>query len=149
MHMFDETEKLKKFNKINEIIDYYIDIRLGLYLKRKESILKILEKEVMILQNKKRFITEILEDVIDLRKKNKIQIHDMLKGRKYDMNEDYKYLIQMPMDSVTEENIIHLNEIENKKSIELQEVKDSTPHSMWNKELEILKKELIRTTPSM
>lgn len=149
MHMFDETEKLKKFNKINEIIDYYIDIRLGLYLKRKESILKILEKEVMILQNKKRFITEILEDVIDLRKKNKIQIHDMLKGRKYDMNEDYKYLIQMPMDSVTEENIIHLNEIENKKSIELQEVKDSTPHIMWNKELEILKKELIRTTPSM
>ena len=73
----------------------------------------------------------------------------MLKGRKYDMNEDYKYLIQMPMDSVTEENIIHLNEIENKKSIELQEVKDSTPHSMWNKELEMLKKELIRTTPSM
>ena len=35
------------------------------------------------------------------------------------------------------------------KSIELQEVKDSTPHSMWNKELEMLKKELIRTTPSM
>ena len=36
MHLFDSNEFLRKFNKINDIIDSYYDVRLTLYRKRKE-----------------------------------------------------------------------------------------------------------------
>jgi len=143
MHMFDENEKLKKFEGVKDIIDYFIQIRLELYVKRKENLLKTLEKEVMILKNKKRFITEILKDIIDLRGKKKKDLILMLEKSKYDkQEEDYKYLIQLPMDSVTEENVKHLNMVEEKKSNELKELNDSIPSNMWFQELEILKEKL-------
>ena len=36
MHMFDEQEKLKKFNNITDIIRHYIGVRKNVYVKRKQ-----------------------------------------------------------------------------------------------------------------
>jgi DNA topoisomerase-2 len=145
MHLFDAEDKLKKYEKVEHIIDDYYETRLKLYQKRKEFMIQALEKELMVLSNKAKYIREILEDTIDLRKKKSEEVMKMLKDKGYDtIDDDYKYLTRMPMDSVTEENVDKLNkEYENKKC-ELENVKNTTKHQMWLSELDVLKDEYLQ-----
>jgi len=144
MNLFDYDDKLKKYETIEEIIDDYYDIRLEYYDLRKEYMIEALEKELLILSNKSRYISEVLEGTIDLRKKKKDEITDMLIIKGYDKlddDEDFKYLVKMPMDSVSEENVKKLNNEYNNKSEELKRIKETTIQQMWLYELEELLKE--------
>ena len=144
MHLFNSQDKLKKYEKVEEIIEDYYETRLEMYKTRKDYLISALEKEVLILSNKARYITEILEDTIDLRKKKKEQIVTMLVSKGYDLlefdDEDYKYLTKMPMDSVTEENVEKLYKERTNKMQELDIVKARTIHQMWSSELDNLTK---------
>ena len=73
MHMFDANEMLKKYDKVEEIIEDYYIFRYSLYKTRKEFQLKELEEELVVLSNKARYIQETLDDKIDLRKKSKVE----------------------------------------------------------------------------
>jgi DNA topoisomerase-2 len=144
MHLFDAEDKLKKYEKVEHIIDYYYETRLQLYQTRKEHMIKALEKELMVLSNKSKYITEILENTIDLRKKKSEEVSKMLKDKSYDaIDGEYKYLTKMPMDSVTEENVDKLNKEHENKKCELESVKNTTKYQMWLSELEILKGEYL------
>ena len=144
MHLFDADDKLKKYAKVQDIIDDYYETRLNLYQTRKEYMINALEKELMILSNKAKYIKEILEDSIDLRKKKSEEVTKMLKDKSYDLLDgDYKYLTKMPMDSVTEENVEKLNKEHQNKQTELERVKNTTKHQMWLSELEIFKGEYL------
>ena len=144
MHLFDAEDKLKKYEKVEHIIDDYYETRLKLYQTRKEHMIQALEKELMVLSNKSKYITEILENTIDLRKKKSEEVNKMLKDKSYDVVDDeYKYLTRMPMDSVTEENVDKLNKEHENKKCELESVKNTTKYQMWLSELEILKGEYL------
>jgi DNA topoisomerase-2 len=144
MHLFDAEDKLKKYEKVEHIIDDYYETRLKLYQTRKEHMIQALEKELMVLSNKSKYITEILENTIDLRKKKSEEVNKMLKDKSYDVVDgEYKYLTRMPMDSVTEENVDKLNKEHENKKCELESVKNTTKYQMWLSELEILKGEYL------
>jgi DNA topoisomerase II len=144
MHLFDANDKLKKYDTVEAIIDDYFVTRLALYGKRKEFMIKALERELMLLSNKAKYIQANLDGIIDLRKKNKEQINKMLAG--YDVidgDSDYKYLTKMTMDSVTDENVAKLFAEHAEKQLELDTVKATTDRQMWSSELDKLKNEYI------
>ena len=144
MNLFNSEDKLKKYESVEEIIDDYYDIRLEYYEDRKEYMIDALEKEIMILSNKAKYIKEVLEGSIDLRKKKKQEIIDMLVEKDYDKIEDdeeFKYLVRMPMDSVSEENVEKLLKEHKEKEEELVRIKSTTIEEMWLSELEILENE--------
>lgn len=146
MHLFDAKDTLQKYNKISEIIDAYYDVRLELYGVRKAYMIDALEKELVLLSNKARYIQETLDGTIDLRKKKKEVILEMLQQKGYDRleeDDDYKYLVKMPMDSVTEENVDRLLKERGGKQTELEVVKSTTVHQMWKTELEQLKEQYV------
>lgn len=146
MHLFDSNDTLQKYEKITDIIDAYYTVRLQLYQTRKEHMLESLERELMLLSNKAKYIKENLDDTIDLRKKKKEQIVEMLQSKGYDIiddDKDYKYLVKMPMDSVTEENVERLNKEYGNKKVELERVKSTSINKMWLDELEKLSEEYI------
>jgi DNA topoisomerase-2 len=150
MHLFDANDKLQKFDKVSDIIDSYYDVRLKLYQTRKNYMIDSLERELMRLTNRAKYIQENLDGTIDLRKKNKEQVVEMLQTKGYDTMSDgkdnetsYKYLIKMPMDSVTEENVEKLNKEHADKTSELEIVKSTTINKMWLDELEILKEQYV------
>ena len=63
--------------------------------------------------------------------------------KKYDIiddDKDYKYLVKMPMDSVSEENIEKLLKEKGSKD-ELETIRKTTEKQMWLKELKVLEKE--------
>ena len=150
MHLFDAEDKLKKYEKVDTIIDDYYETRLKLYQTRKDYMIKALEKELLVLSNKSKYITEILDGTIDLRKKTSEQVSTMLKEKGYHMLDkdnsecgDFKYLTRMPMDSVTEENVNKLNKEHQSKQTELLSVKNTTIYKMWLNELEQLKEQYL------
>jgi DNA topoisomerase-2 len=143
MNLFNAHDKLKKYNSVSQIIDDYYEIRLEYYDIRKKYILDALSKELIVLENKSRYIEEVLEGSIDLRKKTKPVIINILKDKKYQVienDEEYKYLLKMAMDSVSEENVIKLQKEYKEKAIELEEIKKTKIQEMWLKELNALEK---------
>jgi len=143
MHLFDASDKLKKYNKVTEIIDDYFETRLVMYQTRKECMIDTLEKELILLSNKAKYVKENLEGTIDLRKKKKEQVNQLLTEKGYDVIDndvDYKYLVKMPMDIVTEENVDKLFKDHKTKKDELEVLKKITIHVMWSTELDQLKK---------
>jgi DNA topoisomerase-2 len=142
MHMFDQHSRLHKYNNVEEIIDGFYDVRIKLYEKRKAYLVEELQRKLVKLTNKARYIQEILSEVVDLRKKNAGQVNELLVSRKFDMIDgDYKYLIKMPMDSVTEENIANIIKDRDNATQELNELMSTSLEKMWLSELVHLEKE--------
>jgi DNA topoisomerase-2 len=146
MHLFDANDKLKKYEKVEEIIDDYFESRLQMYQTRKDYMINALEKELVLLSNKAKYIKENLDGTIDLRKKKKDQVIQMLEAKGYNLIEDdteYKYLTKMPMDSVTDENVEKIFKEQGAKTIELETIKSTTINQMWSSELDSLREEYI------
>jgi DNA topoisomerase-2 len=166
MHLFDAADKLKKYESVQEIIDDYYETRMSIYQKRKNFMINSLEKELVLLTNKVKYIKENLDGTIDLRKKKKDEVVQMLENKGYDKinnklevdnNEnvdifenssnkhysDFNYLIKMPMDSVTEENVERLEKEQINKNIELDDIKNTTICQMWSNELIVLENQYL------
>ena len=144
MNLFTSEDKLKKYESVEEIVDDYFDIRLEYYEDRKDNMIEALERDLLILSNKAKYIQELLNGTIDLRKKKKQEIIDMLQDKEYDTidkDEEFKYLVKMPMDSVSEENVEKLLKEHHAKQDELVRIKATTIQQMWLSELEILEHE--------
>jgi DNA topoisomerase-2 len=142
MHLFDAEDTLQKYEKVTDIIDAYYEVRLQLYQTRKEYMIDALERELVLLSNKAKYIQENLDGTIDLRKKKKEHVVTMLEEKEYDKidgDEEYKYLVKMPMDSVTEENVDRLLKEKGNKEAELEIIKKTTINQMWLSELEALR----------
>jgi DNA topoisomerase-2 len=162
MNMFDANEKLKKYNTPEEIVNDYYPVRMEYYQKRKAYLLDALRKELLVLSNRARYISEILDDTIDLRRKTTAMMVQILKDRKYDMQQQqlqqqqqqqtdeaneadaatgYKYLLKLPMDSVSEENVEKLRSEKEKKEKELAHLESKTTENLWQDDLEELEEE--------
>jgi DNA topoisomerase-2 len=143
MHLFDSKEKLKKYDTVPQIIEDYYKCRLEMYSKRKQYLIDFMRKELCILSNKAKYILELLEGTIDLRRMKKEDIHKMLKEKEYDEMDEFKYLIKMPMDSVSEENVQKIMKEKENKEAELSLLMEKTIQEMWLEELEILKNKYV------
>ena len=144
MHLFDYKEHLQKYENVYNIIDSYYSKRLECYQIRKDYLIKKLNEMLKVISNKVKYINEVLDDTIDLRRKNKQQINIMLEKKSYDkVDDNFNYLIKMSMDSVSEESIKKLVEELNKLQQELEVLTNTTIEEMWIKELNILEETII------
>ena len=144
MHLFNEREQLRRYENVDEIIEEYYSIRLEHYNKRKVYLIDKLEKELLVLSNKVKFIKDTLDDKIDLRKKSREAINKLLEDMKFDKDietNNYNYLVKMPMDSVCQENINKFMKEHGDKNKELDGIKTIKIEEMWLNELTELKKE--------
>jgi DNA topoisomerase-2 len=145
MYLFDADDNLKKYDCVEDIVKDYYGTRINMYRKRIDYIIDVLQKEMSLLSNKAKYIMENLEGTIDLRRKKKQQIIDMLIAKKYDMIDndvEYKYLIKMPMDSVSEENVEKIMKQKEEKQSELLKYQNLKPTDLWLEELTGLAKML-------
>jgi len=87
---FDTKTKLKRYQDANEIIDEYYTARLELYKKRKIHQLEELKRELSILDNKLRFVTEVINGKINVFRKKKANLVSLLHSSGYAKNSDLK-----------------------------------------------------------
>jgi len=142
MHMFDSNIKLHKYNSVEEIIEDFYNIRLSTYQKRKEYLVADMEKKLVKLSNRARYIQETLAGNIDLRRKTAEQVTALLSSMNFALYDgDYKYLVKMPMDSVTQENVANIMKEKADTEMELAELKGTTLEKIWSRELDELEKQ--------
>jgi hypothetical protein len=121
--------------------DFY-DVRMDTYKKRKAYLIEALKHKVKKLSNRARYILANLDGSVDLRKKTAVQVNDLLVNKKFDMVDgDYKYLIKMPMDSVTQENVESILKEKTNAEQELKKLESTTLETMWLEELAVFEKE--------
>ena len=144
MNLFDAREKLRKYANIYDIIeDYYVE-RLSLYAKRKAAMLAQLGNELRVLTNRARYIQEVLDDKLELRRQTKEAIFAKMTAHGYEHIEgdaEFKYLLKMPMDSVTDENVRHLLSERDSKRAQHQGLTDTTIQALWTRDLDELEVE--------
>lgn len=134
MVLFDHNDKLKKYNSIEEIIDDFCNLRFRYYVLRKKKQIDDFNKDILLLQNKKRFLISVRDNEIKLFEeidkkrisRKKIDIESELNLKKFDKifqdNSDdeskdsgYNYLLRLQISSITFEKIEKLeSEIQNK-----------------------------------
>ena len=113
-----------------------------MYSKRKKQLIKDLEHKLVKLSNRAKYILATLDVSVDLRRKNATAVHELLTSKGYDLLDgDFKYLIKMPMDSVTQENVDKILKEKSDAETELEILKKTTLEKMWLSELECLQKE--------
>ena len=144
MNLFNADDKLTKYASVEAIIDDYFDVRLKHYDDRKVYLIDALEREILVLSNKARYIGELIDGSIDLRNKKNQEIVALLQSKHYTTEEndpDFKYLLRMPMNSVSAENVQKIMHDHETKVAELQCLQSTTVQHMWLSELDVLEKE--------
>ena len=142
IHMFDGQRRLHKYRTVEEIIDGYMEIRYSMYEKRKAHMIDNLTRRLQKLSNKAKYIQQTLSGEVDLRKKSAIQVEELMTKYEFDkIDGDFKYLIKMPMDSVTEENVAHIMKERDDATKELEVLTKTTINKMWLCDLAVFEKQ--------
>jgi hypothetical protein len=118
--------------------------RLALYAKRKAAMLAQLTNELRVLTNRARYIQEVLDDKLELRRQTKEAVFTKMTAHGYEHIEgdtEFKYLLKMPMDSVTDENVRHLLSERDSKRAQHQGLTDTTIQALWTRDLDELETE--------
>jgi DNA topoisomerase-2 len=138
MHLFDAECKLKKYDTITQIIDAFSAVRLDTYHQRKVAQIEEMERVLVKLSNKAKYIKYVLDGVIDLRRKTTEQIDMMLFEHGLVKLEDhgFDYLIKMPMISVSTEQVNKLMKEKADTETALAILRSTTVEQIWLKELD-------------
>jgi DNA topoisomerase-2 len=139
MNLFNKDSKLVRYNNVTEIIDAYYDVRLDAYQTRKINLIENHERLLSKISMKAKYITLVLDDTIDLRRKTSVDIEELLaKNTLVKIESSYNYLINMPMISVSVENVNKLLKEKGEIEKELALLKNTSIENMWLKELDEL-----------
>jgi DNA topoisomerase II len=137
----DENGKLKIFESVEDIIQYFINFRLKYYQLRKDFELDKLHHELKVLGNRGKFIKNILDGKIIVNNKSKDEIVSQIESIGLEQIDDsYDYLLRMPIYSLTKEMFEKLKEDFSSKKEEIEKLKLVDPKDMYISDLSDLKK---------
>jgi DNA topoisomerase II len=153
MNMFNEDLQLKRYANTDEIFAEFCEIRRSYYQKRKDHMIKKLEREVSMADARARFILDFIENRIEIIRKEDDEIQQQLidleypkfgKIDLYSMEESkptYDYLLDMPIKSLTLRKIELLNKDIEEKTAEAESMKVVDMDEVWLDELDELETE--------
>lgn len=159
MNLYDENNKLKKFNSPEEILEYYFSHRLTYYDARLKYLISVVEQELLVLSTRARFIMDVINDVIKVRNVPKQEVIRQLRELKYPINYDgkitlldsltmeqqssgdYDFLISMPIYSLTKEKVEQLMKERDELNQKLDILKKKTGKDIWEEDLKVFETE--------
>ena len=142
MVLFNEHEQIRKFMNVDEILNYFCGIRYSYYIKRKAYILKSLHIELKFLQNKARFIQEIIDKQIDIMNVEEEDVIQMLEERGYDKQDDtFEYLLRLQVRTFTSNKVRQINQDVENVNAKIRTIESTSEKQMWINELDEFKVE--------
>jgi len=158
MIVFDQDCKMKKYANPEDLLTDFYPVRLQAYIKRKAMMEAALQKELLVLDNKTRFIEAVIKGTVFVNNRKKKDIEkdlqskgfaaiskDFLKEKEGEEQEvdaasdpaaGYDYLLNMPIYSLTQEKVVALTAERDKKAEELEILKAKTEKDLWNADLD-------------
>jgi DNA topoisomerase-2 len=143
MVLFDKKDGLKKYEKVEGILEYFCQERLALYKTRREGIIASMKNNLKILRNKERFVSDVVHKKLEISNLDEDDTIFELEKRKYDKKEGkFEYLLSMQMRQMTKTKIEELQKEIVKCEEELKAYEKLTEKEIWKSELKELQKEL-------
>lgn len=142
----NEKGKLIIFEDVSQVVDYFVNFRLGFYSKRKAFLIKKYGEELVYLSNRAKFVKLIIDGKLKINNVPRKEIISYLQAAGFDeVNGSYNYLLNMPIHSLTKETYDQLLKEVAEKKAELAEIKKKEPIEMYREDLVELKKNLKTT----
>ncbi|KAH9385556.1 DNA topoisomerase II [Nematocida major] len=137
MVAFNSKGVLQKYANTGEIIKEFYAVRKDMYVRRKDFLLKKLLVETTILENRVRFIGEVVSGAMKILKRKAAEIVAELEENGYDKKDDsYDYLLTMQIASLTAERMEKLSREAETKKAEYAALKERTIENMWLADLD-------------
>jgi DNA topoisomerase-2 len=142
----NEKGKLIIFEDVSQVVEYFVNFRLGFYSKRKAFLIKKYGEELVYLSNRAKFVKLIIDGKLKINNVPRKEIVSYLQTAGFDeVNGSYNYLLNMPIHSLTKETYEQLLKEVAEKKAELAEIKKKEPIDMYREDLVELKKNLKTT----
>jgi DNA topoisomerase-2 len=139
----DEFGKLKIFESAADIVKYFVEFRSRYYEIRKQKMLSNLRDELLILDNRARFIKMIIDGELSINGRKKVELEcdlDKLKFNKRDGS--WNYLTSLPVHTLTKEKFDELKQSLEEKREEVSQIEKTQPVEMYRNDLKELKKKV-------
>jgi DNA topoisomerase-2 len=137
MHALNEFQKPQKFNDVNDILLKFCEMRFEYYTLRKDNMLKKLKHQLLICENKYRFITDYINEDIIINKRDEEDLFNELEDKGFaKVEEKYNYLVDMPIRTLTKQKLEVLKkDIDNIKS-KIKTLKNKSEKDLWIEDLD-------------
>lgn len=136
MHLFHPTKGIKKYGSSEDILVDFVEIRLEYYRKRKAHMLKTMAERQVLLNNKNRFITDVIEGNIVVFRRPKMELENELKTKKFvPIDGTYDYLLNIKTYQYTMEAVNSLVEEVEKLRVDTDALKVTTVVDMWKSDI--------------
>jgi DNA topoisomerase-2 len=164
MTLFDKKGRITRYEKPEDILFAFYELRLDYYSRRKELLLKNLKWDQKMLSNKARFVEEVCSGDLVVSNRKRTDILADLQERGYDLlqkedtnktDEDsdeetddtetdaelakgYEYLLGMKIWSLTFEKAEELRAKFAEKTQEVAELEETSPSQIWQNDLDAI-----------
>jgi|GEM_PF-1009241 len=162
---FNEKNEIKQYNSAQSILDAFFKVRLDFYFKRQKWLIDDYTLQISKLNAKYRFVCEIMDEKIIIKRKKRHEIIDILQQNNYptfdgDKNNylpddnlpfqdeqsspsdgNYNYLLSMRIYSFSQEMLEKLKKDIVRHQDMLDLIKKQTPQDLWLADLEDFQKE--------
>jgi len=136
MYLYINGE-IRKFKSIKSILTQFIILRLEMYETRRIHLIQKYQDELKYINNKIRFLEMIMNDELVIYRKKKDVIVKELEELKFDKkDDDFNYLVKIPIDTFTEENLEKLYKDKQKTLEQKTFYEISTNKSLYNDDIE-------------
>lgn len=158
MVLFSDNGILTKFETIDEIIDTFCKKRYELYTKRKGYLIDLYNDNLKWISNKRRFLEEVMNETLILRRRDEDDIINELEERGYakyakytkkgeeliEENEGkyshYKYLLSIPVRNFSKQMLQKLDKEINEIQMEISLLEKSSEKDIWLREIDEFEK---------
>ncbi len=141
----DENGKLKVFDTISDMVNYFVNFRLSYYDKRKSRLLVDLQRELDILDARSKFVDAVIKGrIIVANEKRPDLIKSIEKEGIQKQDDSYDFLLGMPIWTLTNEKFVELQKKVDLKQKELDKVKKTTPEKMYRDDLASLRNQVMK-----
>jgi DNA gyrase/topoisomerase IV subunit B len=144
MHLYDTTGRLRQYGSVGAIIREFARFRIEIYEKRKARLLADAASEIVVLRNKSRFVSEVMDDTLILRGVPDDEALDaLLETRGYTRAPDYAYLLNMSFRTLTTARVVKLRDELRVLELKVQELTGKSAGDLWDEDLNELDARLV------
>jgi DNA topoisomerase-2 len=134
--VMSEDNKILQLNSANEIMQRYIKVKLDYTQKRKEHKLKTIKEDIKVDISKYLFIKSVIDsELILTHRKTEDIIKDLEKNPKILKKDNYGYLLNLPIRSLTQEQMDKLLKSIKTQKQELDDLQNKTATRIWLDEI--------------
>jgi len=134
MYLIGPNGAVKKYNSPEEILVDYLEVRMGVYRKRKSWLLKEFDSEIEWLNEKARFISGVIDGSLKVLNVPLAQVQLQLTRAKF-KDEIWDKLMDVKTYQYVAEEVTKLRDLCAKKQTERAALKGTTIVQMWRNEL--------------